>query len=390
MVNDREKRFPSELPTRRTALNPANACSDRAISLPSISSPPRTRRTATRAFAPGPRAAAPPSPACPAPAAAPAASIGDSRAAHPGRGRRLFFRCTRLVLAGGLLAAAGNYAQRTMNSATSEQAYINAELTALRAPIEGQLRLEAVQPGALMPRGATVFSVRNSRFGNQEAMAQWNWLQELTDRLRSEAEEAAVRCRRQEQVHQVHEKLHREKLISDLAFIEEDTKLALAQTALTNKQAQARQAEARLLDVERQVELQKEAMVQMPFDGVAWTIPARAGDQVAAHEPVIQVVDPRHIRVDAFFHEKFAPRLQVGAPVTIRALDGGQTWPGRVESVRGGVGRIAFDAFSGGQPENLPRRRVAVRVAMESANPYTPGEFLGVGRSVVVSLDNGD
>ena len=234
----------------------------------------------------------------------------------------------------------------TLTSATSEQAYINAEMTVLRAPIEGQLRLEPVQPGARIVRGATLFRVENPRFGNQEAMAQSNWLRELTGRLQAEADEAAVRCQQQEQVYRLHEKMHEEKLISRLAFLEEETKLALARTALTNKLVQARQAEARAREVERQVELQKEAMVQMPFDGVAWTIPAKSGAQLAAHEPVLQVIDPRRIRVDAFFHEKYAPKLRVGARVTIRALDGGDHWPGRVESVRGGVGRIAFEDFA--------------------------------------------
>ena len=161
-----------------------------------------------------------------------------------------------------------------------------------------------------------------------------------------------------------------------------------ARTALTNKQAQARQADARAREVERQVELQKEAMVQMPFDGVAWTVPAKNGAQVAAHEPVLQVIDPRRIWVDAFFHEKHARKLRVGASVIIRTRDERQTWPGRVESVRGGVGRIACENFATGLPGDFTRRRVAVRVAIESHNPYNAGQFFGVGRSVVIELND--
>ena len=300
----------------------------------------------------------------------------------------MFFRCARLVLTGALLAGVGAYARHTLTSATSEQAYINAEMTVLRAPIEGQLQWQPVQPGTTLFRGTEVFRVENPRFGNQDAMAQLNWLRELTDRLRAEADEAAVRCRQQEQVYRLEEKLHEEKLISRLAFLEEETKLALARTALTNKQAQARQADARAREVERQVELQKEAMVQMPFDGVAWTVPAKNGAQVAAHEPVLQVIDPRRIWVDAFFQEKHAPKLRVGARVTVRALDGRETWRGRVESIRGGVGRIAYENFAAGLPGDFTRRRVAVRVAMESDNPYEASQFFGVGRSVVVAVND--
>ena len=307
---------------------------------------------------------------------------------RPSGGRRLLFRCARLVLTGAVLTGAGAYATHTWTTATSEQAYINAEMTVLRAPIEGQLRLEPVQPGTPIVRGAALFRVENPRFGNQEAMAQLNWLRELTGRLQAEADEAAVRWQQQEQVYRLHEKMHEEKLISRLAFLEEETKLALARTALTNKQVQARQAEARAREVERQVELQKEAMVQMPFDGVAWTIPAKTGAQVAAHEPVLQVIDPRRTWVDAFFHEKHAPKLRVGARVIIRALDGGDTWRGRVESVRGGVGRIAYEDFAAGFPGDFTRRRVAVRVAMESNSPYAASQFFGVGRSVAVTVND--
>ena len=316
------------------------------------------------------------------------ALVVEPKAGPPSSRRRLFFRCARLVLTGAVVAGAGAYVTHTFTSATSEQAYINAEMTVLRAPIEGQLRLEPVQPGAVIFRDATLFRIENPRFGNQEAMAQLNWLRELTERLHAEADEAAVRYQQQEQVYRLHEKLHEEKLISRLAFLEEETKLALARTALSNKQSQARQAEARTREVERQVELQKETMVQMPFDGVAWTIPAKTGAQVAAHEPVLQVIDPRRIWVDAFFHEKYSPKLRPGAPVTIRALDGRETWHGHVESIRGGVGRIAYESFTAGLPGDFTRRRVAVRVVMESNNPFDASQFFGVGRSVVVSVND--
>jgi membrane fusion protein (multidrug efflux system) len=312
----------------------------------------------------------------------------EAKSERPIGRRRLFFRCARLVLTGAVVAGAGAYVTHTLTSVSSEQAYINAEMTVLRAPIEGQLRLEPVRPGAVLFRGATLFRIENPRFGNQEAMAQLNWLGELTERLHAEADEAAVRCQQQEQVYRLHEKLHQEKLISRLAFLEEETKLALARTALSNRLTQARQAAERAGAIERQVELQKEAMVQMPFDGVAWTIPAKTDGQVAAHEPVLQVIDPRRIWVDAFFHEKHAQKLRPGAPVTIRALDRRETWHGHVESIRGGVGRIAYEGFTAGLPGDFARRRVAVRVVMESNHPYDASQFFGVGRSVVVTVND--
>ena len=113
----------------------------------------------------------------------------EAKSECPAGRRRLFFRCARLVLTGAVVAGAGAYVTQTFTSATSEQAYINAEMTVLRAPIEGQLRLEPVQPGAVIFRDATLFRIENPRFGNQEAMAQLNWLRELTERLHAEADE---------------------------------------------------------------------------------------------------------------------------------------------------------------------------------------------------------
>jgi multidrug resistance efflux pump len=270
---------------------------------------------------------------------------------------------------------------------TSELAYINAEMTTLRAPIEGQLQLERIQAGTLISRGTPLFRVENPRFGNQQTSAQLNWLRELAARLNAEAEEAVARCRHQEQVYALHQKLHEEKLLSRLAFLEEGTKLALARTAMTNRQGMARQAEDRMKAIESQVELESGAVVEMPFDGLAWSIPARSGAQVSARETVVEVIDPHQIRVDAFFHERHAGRLTPGAAVKVRALDGAETWKGRVESIRGGVGRIAYEGFAAAMPGESFRRRVAVRVILEASTVGEASRFFGVGRSVVVTLE---
>ena len=64
------------------------------------------------------------------------------------------------------------------------------------------------------------------------------------------------------------------------------------------------------------------------------------------------------------------------------AIDGPETWTGRVESVRAGVGRMDPEQFVAVPAGDLSRRRVSVRIRLESANPFTANEFYGVGRSV--------
>lgn len=348
---------------------------DRLQSPPGFITTPRTD-TATARCRPKQ-----PTPASPPPNGAPALN-------RTGCLRRVVFRGVRVLLAAGLLTAAAFYGKLALTNVASDQAYLSAEVISLRAPIEGQLSFETFSLGAFVAAGATLFRVENPRFGNREATAQLNWIKELIERLQVETDEAIVRHNQQEQIFRHHEALFKEQLISRLAYLEEQSKVALASTTMTNRQAQLQQALTRSRDVERQVALQKEAAVTMPVDGVVWNVPSQNGGHVSSHETVMQIIDPTRIWVDALFAEKHADKLQVGTTVAIRTRDGKQTWTGRVESIRGGTGRVAQESLATAGFGEFARRRVAVRVKMESANPFDAAQFYGVGRSVIVSLDS--
>jgi membrane fusion protein (multidrug efflux system) len=302
--------------------------------------------------------------------------------------RQTIFRCARLVLAGALVSSAGIYARKCFTTATSERAYINGEITAVRAPIAGQLHFERIEPGKLVRAGSPLFSIENARFGNQEAMSQLNWVKELAERLRTESDEAALRFRQQQEVYPLQEKLYAEKLISRLMLLEEQNKLELARAAMDSRQALAIRAEQRAAEVLKQVELQKTAIIQMPFDGAAWAVRSKTGAEISLHETVVELIDPKHLWVDAFFHERHAQKLAVGATVHVRAIDGGEVCTGTVESVRAGVGRIAFAGETAVAPGGYAPRRIAVRVRLDSDSALSAGEFFGVGRSVVVTLND--
>ena len=304
--------------------------------------------------------------------------------------RRFFFRSVRLLIAGALVFGFGAFAKKTFTGITSDRAYVNAELIALRAPIDGQLHLAPLTPGVKICSGTEIFRVENLRVGNKEAMWQLNWGKELAERLRAESDEAETRYQQQQPIFGLHKSLYEEKLISRLEFLAEENKLTMARTAMTNKQAQAHLAEERCREVERQVELQKEAVVRMPFDGVAWTIGAKNGTEISTREPVLQVIDPKRIWVDAFLREKHASRFTVGTAVIVRTSDDQEKWSGRVESIRGGVGEIPGENFALAAPGGLAHRQVALRIKMDSANPFAASQFFGVGRSVVVTLENNE
>src|SRR5262249_19344258 len=124
----------------------------------------------------------------------------EARAHRPVNTRRLFFRALRLALSGALLSSAAFYTREVVEQATSEQAYINGEITGLRAPISGQLNLQAA-PGHVLRAGDTIFTIENPRVGNQEVSSQLNWVTESAERLQAEGEETALRFKQQEEVY---------------------------------------------------------------------------------------------------------------------------------------------------------------------------------------------
>src|SRR6266545_4175956 len=163
-------------------------------------------------------------------------SASTSQVCRPGAGvRQTLFRCVRLILAAGVLLLVGFSGWKTVVSVDSEQAYINADITALRAPIGGQLHFEPVEPGERVLAGTPLFRVENPRFGNLEAAAQLNWVQELVERLRLESNQASLRHERQEEIFKHHAALFAQKLIPRLEYLEEETKLELSRTAMTDK-----------------------------------------------------------------------------------------------------------------------------------------------------------
>jgi len=326
---------------------------------------------------------APSVPAAKPPAVRPATEVVQAMANS--RARRWTFRAVRLVCAGALAYAAVTLAHKHVCVVGSEQAYLNGPVTALRAPIAGVLRLETVEPGVEVAAGAPLFRVENPRFGNVEAMSQLNWVQELVDRLRVETTEADHRLAHQEELFKHQEALFRDKIISRIVYLEEESKVALSRIAMNSKKEQLRAARARAEGIEKQLALQKQAVTTMPFDGVVWSARVQNGSEVGSQETVLHVIDPKRIWVDAFVNERHTDKFQIGTRVMVRAVDGPEAWTGRVESIRGGVGRVDPEQFVAVPAGDLSRRRVAVRIKLESANPFGASEFFGIGRSVNVT-----
>lgn len=311
----------------------------------------------------------------------------EKKTQKSGRLRRFVFRCIRLFLAVGLLGGVAYFAWHAFTIVSTDQAYIHAEIVALRSPIAGKLHMEPLEPSSLAAAGAPLFRVENARFGNTTVATQLNSARELCARLVGEIAEATARREKLAQLVKHDMTLRKEKLLAAVQLLDDEMKLAIVQASLATKQEQIIAAEAQALEMEQQVALQKETRVTMPWDGVVWSVNAHDGEEIEPHDLIVQVLNPRRLWVDAFLPERHAAKLRAGMPVRFHLVDGGRILEGRVESIRAGVGRISFGDFSAVQPGEFIRRRVAVRVRIESPSPFPAEEFYGVGRSVKLQLD---
>lgn len=106
---------------------------------------------------------------------------------------------------------------------------------------------------------------------------------------------------------------------------------------------------------------------------------------VNTNDEVLQIVNPQDVWVDAFFSEQFAAKLQSGMRVIVRDIGSKKIWDGEVVFIRGGSGRVVYDAAIEIPPAVLSRRLVAVRVKVDWKGEFKAPEFYGVGRSMTVS-----
>lgn len=86
----------------------------------------------------------------------------------------------------------------------------------------------------------------------------------------------------------------------------------------------------------------QQVSVRAPIDGVVVARQGNPGDTVAVGQPILTVVDPARLWVQAQIEETKIGRVHVGAPVEARFDSLNQTLPGRVVA----VGRASAATFS--------------------------------------------
>jgi RND family efflux transporter MFP subunit len=98
------------------------------------------------------------------------------------------------------------------------------------------------------------------------------------------------------------------------------------------------QAEAQLSEAQARLALAQDQLgrtrISAPFDGVVSERQASAGDVVAPGTPLVTVVDPTSLRLEAAVPAEFAGKLQAGTPVDFRVAGyGDQGFTGKIEHV---------------------------------------------------------
>jgi multidrug resistance efflux pump len=73
--------------------------------------------------------------------------------------------------------------------------------------------------------------------------------------------------------------------------------------------------------------------VQSPLDGIVIAEPAAVGATVSAGQPVVSIVDPSQLWVNANIEETHIARVHVGQPVTVHVDALSSDVPGKVEAI---------------------------------------------------------
>ena len=270
--------------------------------------------------------------------------------------RRAVFRLARICLIVALLFGVGRWLHSTLRSRESEQAIINAELVQIRTPIGGQLDFAGLRPGTYVKKGTPLLRVSNPRFGDRASSALASSEESAVATLESEALGARYMIEVEAKNRSQYRLLFKSGSVARQEMEKAEMRYDMAVDLAKVKQEQLERAKIRARQMAEQAELQKECVLEMPSDGVVWAISAKPGEQVDANQLVMEVINTQHVWVDAFFSERHAAELRPGLPVSIRSLDGTGTWNGVLQSVRGGVGRMAVDSTVAVPPPESVKR----------------------------------
>ncbi len=144
--------------------------------------------------------------------------------------------------------------------------------------------------------------------------------------------------------------------------------------------------EEELAQIENQLALANHAELQVPVNGLVWSVDASDKEYLELNAPVIRVLNCDNTWVDTFVAEDQASKIDTAKPVQLTLVGHNEMEPfeGKVQSIRSGRGKFAVDE----QDEILPpnpkaKSQSLVRIAFDWPSEKPPVEqSCGVGSTV--------
>ena len=205
-----------------------------------------------------------------------------------------------------------------------------------------------VAEGQRVTRGTPLVRLANPELAQSALTARSGALELSEERQRAAAEVDRLRgeSEHRRRVFEADARLLKESAISRATYDADEL-------AWRDSEERLRQAEARLeslggraggraeLSAESARELERRVAsltVRAPADGIAYGLPRKAGETIAAGQVVASVADPEHLRVRTRVDEPDLPRIAVGQRMVV-TFDGlpDRRWEGKVLSVPSGV-----------------------------------------------------
>ena len=164
----------------------------------------------------------------------------------------------------------------------------------------------------------------------------------------------------------------------------DDLKLRIAEinAELATREARAKRIAAEIAAEEKRYAARSEYTLKVPADGRVWEVKTSPGEQVAAGQDLIHVLDCSAAVVTATVSESVYNHLRVGTKARFRLRDGHTVYQGEVVNLTGIAGAAANYAI---EPSALIKEPYRVTVAV---NGLAAGANCGIGRTGHVYFDD--
>ena len=273
----------------------------------------------------------------------------------------------------------------------SVDAFIDADIRPVYAPIFGQLRMPDIRPGQVFHDGDILFSVHNPRVGSLGIFSEYQDFRQRLRRLEMEIALDGVTLARDIDDHKRMSSLAESGAATAASVRDLRYALDTLRLGIRHKERQAAQIKMSLYEMKKQLGLYEDAQVRMRGEGLVWNVAIKNDDMVKAGDVVAEMIGPKRIWVEAFFHAEDVTSLAAGMPASVKADGLGKEWPAKVAFVRRGMFNKEDAGASSGDVARPHKKGeeylVAVRLELDDKDAgLDASQFYGYGSRVAVRI----